>query len=253
MTAVQLIQITDLHIYTDPEKRAGGRDTLATLKTVVDRVRAWTPDLVLATGDLVDDGNPVAYGRLRPVLHDLERPVAAIPGNHDLIGVMTEHLADETISLAPVHTIGNWSIHMLDSTVEGEHHGHFGQDRLDALDRALQDAEEEHALVVMHHQPAPIGSPLDSMGLDNADALYDVLDRHDSVRGLLWGHIHHIHESERNGVRLIGSPSTCVQFDSRPEMGFTITDEPPACRRLRLDDDGSIDTEVVWVPEALVA
>ncbi|MBN35086.1 MAG: phosphodiesterase [Rhodospirillaceae bacterium] len=251
MSAIHLAQITDLHIEADPGKLSKDRDTLATLCAVTERVREAASDLVLATGDLVNDGSPVAYRRLKPVLDGLERPVAAIPGNHDLVSVIREHLAGGPVSLDPVHDLGNWRILMLDSTVEGEVHGHLGPERLAALDEELSKAEGQHVLIVMHHQPAPIGSPLDDVGLDNAPDLFDVMDRHEHVRGLLWGHIHHIHESERRGVALIGSPSTCFQFDGRPDHPFSITDEPPAWRALTLQDDGGIETRVNWVPEAL--
>ncbi len=253
MAPIPLVQITDLHIHADPAARSHGRDTLATLSAVVEAVRAERPELVLATGDLADDGSPEAYRRLRPILRRLERPVAAIPGNHDLVGAMEEHLAGDAISLAPRHTLGGWTVVMLDSTVEGEVGGHLGPGRLAALDRDLAEARADHVLAVMHHQPAPIGSPLDDVGLDNAGDLYEVLDRRDNVRGLLWGHIHHVHEGERNGVRLMGSPSTCVQFATAPDAGSDTTDEPPAYRRLALHDDGRIETEVVWAPEALAS
>jgi Icc protein len=249
MPVRHLVQITDLHIDANPHDRKQGRDTLETLSRVVAAVR-WehpAPELVLATGDLVDDGSPEAYDRLKPVLLKLARPVSAIPGNHDLIGLMREHLADETIALTTSHSLDPWRIVMLDSTVEGETHGHLDAERLDTLDAALAAANEAHVLVVMHHQPAPIGSPLDPVGLDNAPNLYAVLDRHTHVRGLLWGHIHHVHDSTRNGVRLLGTPSTCVQFKSDPDVAFGYTDEPPAFRRLALHDDGRIETEVVWV------
>ncbi len=249
MPARHLVQITDLHIDADPNDRKQGRDTLETLARVVAAVGREhpEPELVLATGDLVDDGSPEAYVRLKPILLELGRPVSAIPGNHDLIGLMAELLADETITLASGHNLDPWRIVMLDSTVEGEAHGHLGAERLAALDAELSGECQPHVLVVMHHQPAPIGSPLDEVGLDNASDLYEVLDRHTHVRGLLWGHIHHVHDSTRNGVRLLGTPSTCVQFKSDPTEAFGYTDEPPAFRRLALHDDGRIETEVVWV------
>jgi 3',5'-cyclic-AMP phosphodiesterase len=249
MPVRHLVQITDLHIDADPHERNQGRDTLETLARVVAAV-GWehpAPELVLATGDLVDDGSPEAYARLKPVLLELGRPVSAIPGNHDLIGLMAEYLADETITLASGHSLDPWRIVMLDSTVEGEVHGHLDAKRLEALEADLSAGSQAHVLVVMHHQPAPIGSPLDDVGLDNAPDLFEVLDRHTRVRGLLWGHIHHVHDSTRNGVRLLGTPSTCVQFKHGANDDFGYTDEPPAFRRLALHDDGRIETEVVWV------
>ena len=252
MPAARIVQITDLHIHADPARRMQGRDTRATLAGVLDAVRAEPADLILATGDLVDDASGAAYARLRPLLDGLPVPVQAIPGNHDTAAAIDAHLAGGNVHQTPSVGAGAWRIVLLDSTVAGEDHGHLGPDRLDRLDDELSRAAEPHALVVLHHPPSPIDSPLDEVGLMNTPALWHVLDRHPRVRGLLWGHIHHVHESRRNGVRLIGTPSTCVQFDGTPGAPFGFTDEPPAYRRLALHDDGAIATEVVWVPEALV-
>jgi len=41
------------------------------------------PDLVLLSGDLVDEGTPPEYAKLRALLRGLEIPSLVIPGNHD--------------------------------------------------------------------------------------------------------------------------------------------------------------------------
>lgn len=251
MAALHVVQITDLHIAAEPERRPGMRDPHAALATVIDAIlRGPAPDLVLATGDLVDDGSPAAYGRLAPLLQRLPAPVHALPGNHDDPAAMAEHLAGGNIHVAPSVAASAWRLVLLDTLVPGEPHGHLGGDKLAALDTVLGNACEPHVLVALHHPPAPIGSPLDDVGLADAEALHAVLDRHDRVRAMVWGHNHHIHDSVRGSVRRLGTPSTWVQFDARPEMGFTRTGEPPAFRRLFLQDDGRVETSVHWVEGA---
>ena len=56
---------------------------------------------------------------------------------------------------------------------------------------------------------------MDSIGLHNREALFEVLDRFSCVKALLWGHIHQAFDSERRGVRLLATPSTGVQFAPR--------------------------------------
>ncbi len=247
--SVEILQITDLHIHDDPTTRSGGRDTLATLSSVLQAIEenGHDPEMILATGDLTDSAKPAAYQRLRPLLADLPVPVYVIPGNHDLVPEMSDHLVGEPIRQVNSVALGSWTLVFLDTTVPHETHGHLGPSRLAALDFEIGQSKTPHVMVIMHHQPAPIGSPLDHCGLMNADDLYDVLDRHDKVGALLWGHIHHVHDSERRGVRRLGTPSTCIQFLSDPDVEASYTDEPPAYRTLRLRDDGLIDTEVIWV------
>ena len=247
--SVEILQITDLHIHDDPAARSGGRDTSATLASVLQAIHTGghDPELILATGDLTDTAKPAAYQRLKPLLAGLPVPVYVIPGNHDLVQEMRDHLVGEPIRHVASVTVGAWNLVFVDTTIPHQVHGHLGPDRLEALGQEIDRAEMPHVMVVMHHQPVPIGSPLDNCGLMNADDLYGVMDRYDKVKALLWGHIHHVHDSERWGVRRLGTPSTCVQFSSDLNAEDDLTDEPPAYRRLRLFDDGHIDTEVVWV------
>jgi Icc protein len=87
---------------------------------------------------------------------------------------------------------------------------------------------------------------LDQVGLENADEFFAVLDRHRNVRAVLWGHVHQVHDTERNGVKLFSTPSTCAQFLPLSNS-FAIDHRPPGYRWLDLNADGTITTEVVWV------
>jgi Icc protein len=64
---------------------------------------------------------------------------------------------------------------------------------------------------------------------------------------VLWGHVHQEIDWQRNGVRLLASPSTCVQFAAGSEK-FRACDKPPGYRWLELHGDGRIGTGVsrVW-------
>ena len=55
--------------------------------------------------------------------------------------------------------------------------------------------------------------------------------------------------ARRRGVRLLATPSTCAQFLPHSNE-FAVDGRPPAYRRLTLQPDGTLDTEVVWVDEA---
>ena len=65
------------------------------------------PDLVVATGDLVDAGSAAEYGHLRRLLAPLDLPLFLLPGNHDS--------RDELARAFPDHAYlprdgGSWSI-----------------------------------------------------------------------------------------------------------------------------------------------
>ena len=85
-SATMLIaQITDLHIRPAGRLAYGRVDTATHLESAVATLLALDPlpDVVLATGDLVDAGEPEEYARLRRLLAPIDRPLFVVPGNHD--------------------------------------------------------------------------------------------------------------------------------------------------------------------------
>lgn len=245
---LRALQITDTHLYADPIGTLLGVNTLDSFRQVLAHFRDthWPIDLLLATGDLVHDASPEGYRRIAAMLAEFAVPALCLPGNHDVPPVMHEHLRADGVSTDPVVDLGAWRFVMLDSVIPGEEGGHLRDDQLEIAARALADSDR-HTLLCMHHQPVPVGSRwIDTMTLDNPAPLFEILDRHAHLRGVLWGHVHQTYEARRNGVRLMASPSTCVQFAPLSET-FLVDQEPPGFRILALQPDGIIHSEVVRV------
>ncbi|MGA9853488.1 MAG: 3',5'-cyclic-AMP phosphodiesterase [Gammaproteobacteria bacterium] len=245
-TPVRLLQITDTHLFAELGKSLYGVNTRESLRRVLKTAsRHPKPDLVLATGDLVHDESPEGYRALAGMLEILKTPVAAIAGNHDALGPLRS-ITNPNIHVGGVHALGAWRIVLLNTLVPGEVGGHLDKTELKFLETSLIQAAEFPVLVALHHHPVSIGSAwLDRIALDNANELFDVTDRYENVRGMLWGHIHQEFESERHGMRLIATPSTCVQFLPGSNE-FALDTRPPGMRRLYLYPDGRIETEVEW-------
>jgi Icc protein len=105
-------------------------------------------------------------------------------------------------------------------------------------------------MVCVHHHPVEMASRwLDAVGIDNAEALFAVLDAHPQLRAISWGHVHQCFDARRRGVRLLATPSTCAQFLPLSEQ-FALDARAPAYRRLTLRSDGTLETDVVWVEPA---
>jgi len=251
---VRLVQVTDTHLYADPRGALLGMVTLESLDAVLGLVagEALPADAVLATGDLVHDGSAAGYALLRERLGGLGCPALALPGNHDDPATLAEVLAQPPVQGAREARFADWQVLLLDSTVPGEDGGRLDGVELDWLDERLGSGPG-HALVCLHHSPLPTGSDwLDTMRLANAEAFFAVLDRHPKVRGVLFGHIHQTLEATRHGVRIMGSPSTCVQFAKvRPRFG--LDPRPPGYRWLALLPDGGIRSGVRRLPAPIGA
>jgi Icc protein len=130
--------------------------------------------------------------------------------------------------------------------------GFISAAELAALDAALASAPH-YAIVFVHHHPVSMASRwLDTIGIENADEFLRVLDAHPQVRAISWGHVHQSFDARRHGVRLLATPSTCAQFLPLSD-DFAVDSQPPAYRRLTLQPDGQLETEVVWVDAASAA
>jgi Icc protein len=248
--SIGVLQITDTHLYAEAEQCLLGLNTLEAFTAVLHQVsnHLGNVDLILATGDLVHDGTSDGYARVREHFGRLQKPVYCLPGNHDSPERMAQSLHGGFVRVVPSAVHETWVIVLLDSTLPGEDRGHLDRAELARLDHTLSLHADKHALVCLHHHPIPIGSAwMDTMTLDNTDAFFDLIDRHPSVRGVLWGHIHQTFEARRNGVLLLGSPSTCVQFTPGRER-FAVDEEPPGYRWLLLHGDGTIETGVERLP-----
>ncbi len=247
---VVLLQITDLHLHAAPDSQMRGVTTQDTFLSVLDysrKVPRWPPDAILVTGDIVQDGSQAGYKRFRETLQALNLPVLCVPGNHDDPVLMAGLLMSPPFQLCGEAKFGKWRILLLNTFQKENHAGALGFSGLTALVSSLKEFSDEHVLICMHHQPIPMGSAwLDRIGLQDAEPFLDIINRHNQVRGVVWGHVHQASDRDRNGVRFLSTPSTCSQFLPDSEF-FTLDSRPPGLRWLALEPNGQITTEVNWV------
>jgi len=244
---LHLIQITDFHLFADPQGTLKSVNTLNSLNTVVQdcRRRYPAPDLVLVTGDASHDGSAASYQQCRSILAGLSAPVMFIPGNHDDAAAMQWQLPGGNISNERHLQIRGWNVILLDTVMHGEEGGFLVVDELALLDEMLQNWPGSPSLIALHHPPVAVGSRwIDAMGLTNAEEFFDVLDRYPQVRGVIFGHVHQAFEGKHGPVRLFASPSTCIQFKPGCDA-FALDDVGPGYRFLQLHPDGQIETEII--------
>lgn len=241
-----IVQITDPHLFADADGRLLGMNTRDSLEKVIDQVLLEQPqiDLLLISGDLTQDGTVASYNAFK----DMSARIPAtrtrwFAGNHDEPFVM-EEVAQGTDLLDPVVDIGAWRITLLNSAVPGSVPGRLAPSELELLERSLKEAPDRHHLVCLHHHPISIDCKwMEPIGLRNADALFAIIDRYPQTRALLWGHIHQEIDQPRGNLRLMATPSTCIQFKPRSD-DFALDDLPPGYRWLRLQPSGEIETAV---------
>ncbi len=236
-------------MFADVSGELRGTVTAETLQQVLDHYSAgdWRAERVLVTGDLIQDDSAGAYERFREFLLPLKLRVHCVPGNHDIRAMMQETCRVPPFSYCAYEEIRDWLLIGIDSCVKGDAGGRVADAELERLTSTIEGSSAKHVMVCLHHPPVPVGSAwLDTVGLKNGEELLERMQDLGRVRLAVFGHVHQDYDARHNGVRIIGTPSTCRQF--RPQSDeFAVDDRPPAYRRITLRADGSIDSELVWL------
>jgi 3',5'-cyclic AMP phosphodiesterase CpdA len=213
------------------------------------------PDVVLLSGDIVDEGSPAEYDAARGMLAKIVPPLLVIPGNHDEPEAFRRCFADHAYlpTSGPLHFIsgdhGPVRILGLDVTVAGQHHGDMDDAAVDWLEEALSRDPERPTIVMMHQPPFASGIPyIDKYCCRRGDRLAQVIDRFPAVERILCGHIHRFMQVRFGGTMLCTAPSTTTAIALRmwPDAEAASYVEPPALLLHRW----SLDTGLVthWVP-----
>ncbi len=247
--AVRILQITDTHLFAGETDTLLGINTLHSYHAVLDAIvkQQLPADLIVATGDLVQDQSTRAYQRFTDGIARLPAPCVWLPGNHDYQPSMAQELAAAGISPSKQVLLGEqWQILLLDSQVQSVPHGELSDDQLIWLDNCLAQQPDRHTVVMLHHHPLASGCTwLDQHSLRNSHMLAEVLTRYQNIEGILCGHIHQDLDVMWNGIRMLATPSTCVQF--KPHCtNFTLDTAAPGWRYLELTtgDNPSLTTQL---------
>ena len=239
MSRTLIAQISDLHLRADGTLLNDRVDTVAALTACVEHLNGLSPrpDVVLATGDLVDEGRPEDFAALRRAFDRLEMPVYVIPGNHDDREHLRAAFADNgylpaegeflhyTVETFPVRLIG------LDTVIPGACGGRMCEDRVRWLDDRLAEQPDRPTLVFMHHPPFVTGIGfMDDPAFDGAAPLERVVRGHPQVRQVVCGHVHRAIHTRWAGTAAAVAPSVVFQMALELNEGapsaFVL--EPPA-------------------------
>jgi Icc protein len=245
-TTKRIIQISDCHLGPLTSEALLGLNTDESLHDVLALIAEKETDFdyLVCTGDIASAGHETCYRRFINIVRQyFSHPLAWLPGNHDSSAIMAK-VSLPYVPEARAVEQGNWLILLLDSVVPFKVHGNFEQAELDYLEQMLSTNPDKYVMVMLHHQPVLVGSAwIDQYILRNADAFFAIIDRFPNVKAVVWGHVHQDFSAQRNGVELIATPSTCVQFKPKCD-DFAVDTQMPGYRWFDLNDDGSLTTGV---------
>lgn len=242
-----LVQISDPHLYANPQTEYRGWRTDAALDAVFEQLRGdgQPVDALLLTGDLAQDASAAAYTRLDAKLADWPVPCYALPGNHDDPRVMCRHLGAGLLGEA---RLGAWRLLLLSSWRAGTVSGYLTDSELERARQFVAQLDRP-GLIAVHHQPVAVGSPwIDALGLENGAALMALASGQPWLRGILFGHVHQRFDARRHGLRILGCPSTWRQFAPGADTPQEDPQARPGYRRIWLYPDGRLRSRIHRLP-----
>jgi len=200
---LRILHLSDTHLYGDGRLHYGLVDTLAALDRVLARAATLESiDLVVASGDLSDDGSQESYrllaDRLEPWASERDARVVYAMGNHDIAAGFEQVLgARETVT-----EVDGFRIVTVDSVVPGAGYGRVDAAQLERLRSVLAEPSARGTILVLHHPPVPPTTGLfETLRLVDPDALIDLCTAAD-VRLVLAGHYHHALVTEAGPRRI---------------------------------------------------
>jgi 3',5'-cyclic AMP phosphodiesterase CpdA len=213
-----IAQITDLHIGFD---RGNSHElNVRRLNMVIDELNEMSPrpELLLVTGDLVENGDDVdAYQHAHALVGRWQGPKIWAVGNHDGRDEFKAELPE-----VPTDANGfvqyeveqgglRWLI--LDTLDEGRHGGMFCEKRAAWLGERLSEKPDTPTVVILHHPPVDTGIEWMSALPDEqwVMRLEAIIRPAGQIICLLAGHVHRPIATSFAGKPLIVSPSTAPQ------------------------------------------
>ncbi|HEA69607.1 MAG TPA: phosphodiesterase [Desulfobacterales bacterium] len=239
-----IAQISDFHLKPEGVLAYDAADTATPLMRAVDHINALNPrpDLVLVTGDLVDEGALESYSLVKKILTPLKPPLFIVPGNHDHKTKLCHTFPDHnylsqtieeggkqyicfTIEDFPIRIIG------LDTVTPGEHGGGLGSRRLAWLDNTLSNQPNAPTVIFMHHPPfASAIAHMDMEFFSGREELAHIIEKYPTVERVLCGHVHRPVFRRFAGTIANICPGIGMQLvlDLREEVPSAFIMEPPA-------------------------
>lgn len=216
-----IAQLSDPHIRPQGQLYQGVADSNRMFAQAIDHLHALDrrPDVLLITGDLVDEGLPEEYDMARQLLAASRMPIFVIPGNHDHREHFRQAFQDQTDLPAqgPLHWCNDeHAVRLigLDSCPTGQHHGQIDAQGLAWLADVLAQDRLKPTVLMLHHPPLVSGIPyMDKYRCFDAESLEAVVRSAPNIERVLCGHVHRTMLRRWAGTVLCTCPSTTTEID----------------------------------------
>jgi Icc protein len=249
----RVVQISDTHLFADPEGELLEVRTRTGTEAVINHIRAEVAafDLMVISGDLVHEEGE-AYQQILELLGDWLPLCRVIPGNHDKRKSMGDAFPEPPSPLEGrvifEQKLGDWQLIGLDTLKAGHVEGEIDQPQWEWLKGLLAESADHPTAIFMHHPAVLIGSGwLDQLGLLESDRFQQLVKDSPQVKLVSAGHVHQESSGMIGHAVACTLPAASIQFAVGTDE-FALGTESPGYRIIDLAEDGSFTTQVVRVP-----
>lgn len=247
----KILHLTDLHLFGDPQTKLIGINPLQTLQQVVGKITADTDngsaDLLVLTGDVSQDFSLASYEIAAKILEDIKCPMAATMGNHDHLSAFTQIFSTPT-KIVDINS-SNWRVLILNSHWPNHVNGNLTDTELTFLQENLDKSADRPIIIFLHHHILSVNSNwLDKLNLYHDSQFLKIIDQYKNIKAVVCGHIHQDTTILRKNVVFLSTPSTSWQF-TLGSNDFKLDNLMPGYRWINLYEDGTIQTEVIRIPQ----
>jgi Icc protein len=249
-TLLSIAQITDCHLFADIKNQHCGANVYQNLVAVLKHLKDnQQVDLIVFTGDLTQDHSNGSYQRFVEAIKicQIESPIYYLPGNHDDLKKLDEHLIGFPFSSNKVIENDHWQIILLNSKSDNPA-GYLSSHSLQWLQATVDSKKKQ--LLMMHHHPVDVGYFIDRHGLINKDEFWQTLKGNTSIEAIACGHVHQalglLPTKSQRSLPVYTCPATSIQFNCEEE---TVSDngQGPGYRLFTLGITGQLSTEAIFL------
>ena len=230
-----IAQISDMHIVNNESQNNLNN---IQLEKTINKINSFEPkiDLVVATGDLTDNGYISEYKVLQKIISKSIPKVLMIPGNHDkrenLIKIFSnqKYLYNNKFFCYTKNNLPVFLI-FIDTLVEGKPEGEVCEERIKWLKEILFQNKDKPIIIFLHHPPFDSGIWwMDAIGLKGRKKLKQIIESYTNIEAIFAGHVHRSIQKKWAGTFGHIAPSTAhqIELDIKGNKFLHINNEPSA-------------------------
>ena len=249
----RILQITDLHLFAQPNETLVGVNTYRTAAAVFAKAASYLKthpvDLALITGDLSQDFSAESYEIVLKFCESLGCPFSICMGNHDASELFSKFCGKNPQHILKEFIFDDWLVLLLNTHWVGHVSGKLESTELEFLNNELLAHQDKSALIFLHHQILPTTNLwLNKIGVINTAEFLEIISRYKNIKAVVSGHVHQDNFLKQNGVDFITTCSTSWQF--APSFAtFHLDAVMPGFRWFELSDAGIYTTGIIRVEQ----